>query len=120
MSIPRPARRKVHIAGRGEAFGFVTRAVHSGLRVTFDGSLRWAVAGRTSTLMNWLATHVHRTKLADTLAAGRLTPEMVAAEDADAPTVKVVLPDRRTTTTEVQRDGDGLISGVVQVEKDAK
>jgi len=118
----RPPRRKVHVAGRGEAFTFVTRAIDCGLRVTCDGQSRWAVAGRTSTLMNWLATHVHRTKLADTLAAWRLTPEMVAAEDADAdtPVVKVLMPDRRTTTTEVQRDGEGLISRIVQLERNAK
>jgi hypothetical protein len=118
----RPARRAVHVAGQGEAHAFVARAVDAGLSVRCDGIRRWAVSGRTSTLMQWLAVHVHQTTLEATLEAWGLTAATAAAEDADAaaPVVQVLLPDRRTTTTSVERDNDGLIRKIVQLEQDVK
>lgn len=117
----RPPRRTVHVEGKGEAIPFVARAVDAGLSVTCAGKSRWAISGRSETLMKWLATHVHQTTLDATLKAWGLTPDSLAAEDADAgaPVVKVVLPERRTTTTTIERNAAGDISRVVQLEKDA-
>ena len=115
---PRASRRTVHIAGHG-ALSLVARAVDAGLVVRCAGIQRWAVSGRTSTLMNYLAEHVHQTTLEDTLKVWGLDPAAVAAEDADAdtPTVRVLLPDRKTTST-FTRDAQGDISSVTQISKD--
>jgi len=118
----RPPRRTVFVAGQGEAHAFVRHGVDAGLSVRCDGIRRWAVSGRTSTLMNWLAEHVHQSTLEATLETWGLTPATMAAEDADAgaPVVQVLLPERRTTTTSVERDAEGLIRKIVQLEQDAK
>jgi hypothetical protein len=116
----RPHRRTVHLQGEGVAVTFVARAVDLGLIVTSAGIWRWAVTGPSHLLMQFLAAHVHEATIDETMAVYGLTPADVAAEDADAvpPTINVVLPDRRTTTTSVERGADGLISKIVQLETD--
>ena len=86
---------------------------------------RWAVAGRTAALVDWLA-EVWAKPTDEVLAVFGLTPEIVAAEDSPIPTVNVVLPpvpvevnvtlpDRRTTS-EFKRDAAGTVSTVIQLE----
>lgn len=116
----RPPRRVIHVQGTGAALGMVARAVDSGLTVTCDGFGRWSMSGRTAALMQWAADHVHEAPLADTLAAYGLDAAAAAAEDADAapPTVHVVLPERRRVTTAIERDAEGQIASVTQIEQD--
>jgi hypothetical protein len=117
----RPHRRSVYVQGAGLGQTLVARAVDAGLWVEAAGKSRWRVNGATASLMNWLALHAHAATLEETLATWGLTAEQAAAEDASdttPPAVKVILPERRRTTTEIKRDAEGYITGVTQEEQD--
>jgi hypothetical protein len=116
----RPYRRSVHVQGQGLGVTLVARAIDVGLNVEADGKLRWRVTGATAALLDWLTVHAHAATLDETLAAWGLTAAQAAAEDADgaAPVVKVLLPDRRKTTTAIERNTAGDIVAVTQEERD--
>lgn len=118
-------RRSMTVHGVGAACSFVARAIDRRLTVTPCGVNRWAVAGRTAALIDWLA-EVWAKPADEVLAVFGLTPEAVAAEDSPTSPIHVVLPpvpvevnvtlpDRRTTS-DFKRDADGDIVNVIQLE----
>lgn len=109
-----PYRRSVVVHGAKEASTYVVRALDRKLLASTCGHQRWTVTGRTDALALWIA-NVYGTTQAAAFAMFGLTPEAAAAEDADAPVVQVVLPDRRITT-EIGRNQQGDIVTVVQRE----
>lgn len=112
-------RRSVVIHGRGVyASGWVVRAVERRLAVQTVGVNRWAVSGRTSELVDWLAQVWVKTA-EEVLQELGITAEQAAAEDAPtlpAPVVNVNLPDRRIES-EITRDHTGGITKIVQTER---
>ncbi len=109
-----PYRRSVVVHGAQYASSYVVRALDRKLLASTCGIQRWAVTGSTAALALWIA-EVYSTTQAGAFEMLGLTPEAAAAEDADAPVVQVVLPDRRITT-EIGRNSQGDIVTVVQRE----
>lgn len=120
---PRAYRRQVTIhSAADDAFSHIARAVDAGLLVSPAGICMWTTTGPTARLLAWLSTEVHKLPVEDVLNGLGLTAEAAALEDLDVPsppTVNVVLPPRRTTTQDIQRNSEGDITKIVQVETDA-
>lgn len=112
-------RRSVFVQGTDVAYGLVGRAVDAGLQVEAAGAGRWRVLGPSAGLMAWLAEHAHAATLEQTLKEWGVTAAEIADEDATAPAVRVVLPDRRRSTTAIERNDAGDIVRVDQLEEDA-
>ena len=111
----RPYRRTSTV--HGPAFAIVRSAVDAGLTVVAAGKLRWFVTGPGAAQAVWLAEAQGLTAV-DVLRQWGVTAEALAAEDAPAPVVHVSLPARRVETVAMDRDAEGLLTRVVQVEKD--
>lgn len=118
-------RRSMTVHGVGAACSFVARAIDRRLTVSPCGVNRWAVAGRTAALIDWLA-EVWAKPADEVLTVFGLTPEAVAAEDSPTSSIHVVLPPvpvevnvtlpTRRTESDFVRDRDGEIVNVIQLE----
>ena len=111
MVAPTPAyRRSIIVHGSANARAVVARAVDRSLVVTPAGVGRWAVTGRTSALVEWLAATCGQTR-AEILAAHGWDDASVAAEDSPVSPLKVAveLPTRRVETTYMGRDAEGYL-----------
>ena len=111
-----PPRRRFTLYGR-TAVSPVARAVDRGLTVMTLGPDRWAVSGRTRTLISWAASHLFGVDKAEAMQRLKLTDAIVDAEDAP-PRVAISLPPRTRTTVEMTRDADGALVRVVDLEQD--
>ncbi len=114
-----PFRRTVLLHGMSDdAFRHHRLAIDARLQVAPKGVFRWAIAGRTSALMAWMAEACGK-PIEEVLTIWNLTPDDVTAEDTPAPVVvhvpvTVTLPATRTTTTAIQRNAAGEIIRVDQ------
>jgi hypothetical protein len=120
-----PFVRAFTVHGIGAACSFVARAIDQNLTVTSLGINRWQVTGRSTALVDWLA-EIYQKTADEVLAIYRIPAEAVAAEDSPTPTVRVELPtipvnvivelpDRKTVST-FDRDREGTVTTVVQLE----
>lgn len=107
-------RRRQYVQG-ANAHGLVTRAIDMRLTVTPAGIERWCITGPGATQAAWVA-EASGSSVANILAAWGITAEALAREDDAAPTITVDLPDREITTDLIDRDAEGRLRRVVQIE----
>ena len=96
----------------------VAFAVDAGLSVTCVGLHRYAVRGATRDQVRWLAAALEITT-AQALERMGLNEAQAAAEDSGPPPITVNLPTRETVS-EVERDREGNIRSVRQIERTAR
>lgn len=114
VDLGRAWRRTQFIQGP-DVHPLVTRAIDMRLRVAAAGLQRWSVTGPAMRQAQWVA-EVSRMTFADVLATWGTSQEALTREDQAEPTITVELPDREITTDLIDRDADGRLRRVVQIE----